>query len=277
MCTGMIPKPCHSCGRVITPRPKWARNWAAIRFCSDRCRSEKSVRLGGRGIIASVPIGHTADWKKMAIGRALQRVDAPSDESAEGVQTMRLDIDAWAEEVLLRLADGTVIVSKDMHDWAPVSDAETIMRQEAHEVWGCKAATSDHIERDKDDQPDDFEYDSERDQQTSLPGEATSEPSVKSMLSGTLGSALRERIRRAARRRIVLDSSSWAREGGEHLEVWGTPVLPGAGKDEKVRGGPKSKAKAKRVLPIGAKRLESLDDVSYARAEMYLRVKGNKR
>lgn len=36
-------KTCHSCGRTITWRKKWARDWAQVRYCSDRCRSRKVV------------------------------------------------------------------------------------------------------------------------------------------------------------------------------------------------------------------------------------------
>lgn len=32
------PKPCVVCGRAITWRKKWARDWANVRYCSDACR-----------------------------------------------------------------------------------------------------------------------------------------------------------------------------------------------------------------------------------------------
>jgi len=32
------PKPCARCGREITWRKKWARNWDEIRYCGERCR-----------------------------------------------------------------------------------------------------------------------------------------------------------------------------------------------------------------------------------------------
>ena len=31
-------KPCAVCGRRITWRAKWARDWDQVRWCSDRCR-----------------------------------------------------------------------------------------------------------------------------------------------------------------------------------------------------------------------------------------------
>jgi hypothetical protein len=35
------PKPCATCGREITWRKKWARDWDSVRYCSDRCRRHK--------------------------------------------------------------------------------------------------------------------------------------------------------------------------------------------------------------------------------------------
>ena len=35
------PKPCQRCGREITWRKKWARDWANVRYCSDACRRAK--------------------------------------------------------------------------------------------------------------------------------------------------------------------------------------------------------------------------------------------
>lgn len=31
-------KACTACGRTMTWRPRWARNWSAVKYCSDRCR-----------------------------------------------------------------------------------------------------------------------------------------------------------------------------------------------------------------------------------------------
>lgn len=33
-------KPCVACGREMTWRKAWAKNWAEVRYCSDRCRRE---------------------------------------------------------------------------------------------------------------------------------------------------------------------------------------------------------------------------------------------
>ena len=34
------PKPCAVCGRAITWRKKWARDWDRVRYCSDACRRQ---------------------------------------------------------------------------------------------------------------------------------------------------------------------------------------------------------------------------------------------
>ena len=34
-------KPCAVCGRAITWRRKWAKNWDEVRYCSDACRRRK--------------------------------------------------------------------------------------------------------------------------------------------------------------------------------------------------------------------------------------------
>jgi hypothetical protein len=31
-------KPCITCGRIITWRKKWERDWDTVRYCSDRCK-----------------------------------------------------------------------------------------------------------------------------------------------------------------------------------------------------------------------------------------------
>lgn len=38
----MDEKDCVVCGRRITFRKKWERNWSEIKYCSDACRSKRS-------------------------------------------------------------------------------------------------------------------------------------------------------------------------------------------------------------------------------------------
>ena len=36
-------KTCAVCGRTITWRKKWERNWESVRYCSDKCRRNKAA------------------------------------------------------------------------------------------------------------------------------------------------------------------------------------------------------------------------------------------
>jgi hypothetical protein len=38
-------KPCVACGRVITWRKKWERDWDNVKFCSNACRKHKPGAL----------------------------------------------------------------------------------------------------------------------------------------------------------------------------------------------------------------------------------------
>ena len=35
-------KPCVTCGRVMTWRKAWAKNWDEVRYCSTACRKNKA-------------------------------------------------------------------------------------------------------------------------------------------------------------------------------------------------------------------------------------------
>ncbi|WP_281788095.1 DUF2256 domain-containing protein [Limnohabitans sp. INBF002] len=35
-------KPCKTCGRDMTWRKAWAKNWEQVLYCSDACRKNKS-------------------------------------------------------------------------------------------------------------------------------------------------------------------------------------------------------------------------------------------
>lgn len=58
-------KPCVSCGRTITWRKKWERDWDSVKYCSDACRShgvkpvdtklEKAILT----LLAALPAGGT--------------------------------------------------------------------------------------------------------------------------------------------------------------------------------------------------------------------------
>ena len=35
-------KPCMRCGRLMSWRRSWAKNWAEVKFCSEACRRAKA-------------------------------------------------------------------------------------------------------------------------------------------------------------------------------------------------------------------------------------------
>lgn len=79
-------KTCQSCGRVMSWRKAWARNWDEVRYCSDACRRRKVsdvdrqleveiLRLlagrGGKGAGTICPseaaraVGSAEDWRDL--------------------------------------------------------------------------------------------------------------------------------------------------------------------------------------------------------------------
>ena len=44
--TTPAPKVCAVCGRTITWRKKWEKDWEQVRYCSERCRRHKAPAAG---------------------------------------------------------------------------------------------------------------------------------------------------------------------------------------------------------------------------------------
>jgi hypothetical protein len=40
-------KICPVCGRPFSWRKKWAKDWAEVRYCSDRCRHDAKAKPPG--------------------------------------------------------------------------------------------------------------------------------------------------------------------------------------------------------------------------------------
>jgi hypothetical protein len=40
-------KPCAACGRTMTWRKAWAKNWDEVRYCSDACRKARGRAAKG--------------------------------------------------------------------------------------------------------------------------------------------------------------------------------------------------------------------------------------
>jgi hypothetical protein len=41
-------KPCVACGRPMSWRKAWARNWHAVKYCSDACRKTTPTGHAGK-------------------------------------------------------------------------------------------------------------------------------------------------------------------------------------------------------------------------------------
>jgi hypothetical protein len=46
---GLPSKPCAVCGRPMSWRKAWAKNWAEVLYCSDACRAKKRLGLAVHG------------------------------------------------------------------------------------------------------------------------------------------------------------------------------------------------------------------------------------
>ena len=42
-------KPCVACGRPMTWRKRWEKNWDEVKYCSDACRRRGSAPLQSPG------------------------------------------------------------------------------------------------------------------------------------------------------------------------------------------------------------------------------------
>ena len=84
----LTPKSCLTCGRVISPRAKWAKDWAGIKYCSDRCRSTRPGK---------VVVKFTADSNDVSSLRGLSGVTVEESE-------VRVDVETFIEGVLLDVA-----------------------------------------------------------------------------------------------------------------------------------------------------------------------------
>lgn len=63
-------KPCARCGRTITWRKRWAKDWDAVRYCSERCR---------RGRLSDVDRALEAAILELLAERGLGKTICPSE------------------------------------------------------------------------------------------------------------------------------------------------------------------------------------------------------
>lgn len=201
--SSLSPKPCYTCGREISPRAKWARNWDAIKYCSDHCKGWKStVRVGA--IEANWEDGITTLSPRSEI---LKSCLAVQDDC------LLLHLDAWIEQTIFEL----IGAGKRKGTGGPVALQQI----------------SDHMNM-------------ELTNPESIP------PFCLAIKEKVLkeNPGLREIIRRAARRLVILDSKDWPSTqlfGPKHIHIELS-----------------TQEKGKHIL-------RTLQDVSFAKGEMYIR------
>ena len=70
------PKVCASCGRTMSWRKKWAKNWDEVRYCSDACRRRK-IRPVDTALETAIVglLGHRAQGATICPSEAAKNVD----------------------------------------------------------------------------------------------------------------------------------------------------------------------------------------------------------
>lgn len=84
------PKVCAACGRQIEWRAKWARDWDAVRYCSDACR-RRGVRDVDRELESTILslLASRAAGATICPSEAARRVAGEAPESNSGPEPWR--------------------------------------------------------------------------------------------------------------------------------------------------------------------------------------------
>ncbi|SJX61846.1 uncharacterized protein SRS1_12830 [Sporisorium reilianum f. sp. reilianum] len=166
----LSPKSCLTCGRVVTPRAKWAKDWNGIKYCSDSCRSTRP----GKVVVRFSPDGDAGDLGSSA---GVKREDAAE---------LKVDVETFVEGILLEVArqngGGTL---EDVQD-----RIKDLLRSSSIEVGQPQHSPS------KEESGSDTDHDEQHKAQSGSSNEGQ-HPLWKALDSPP---GLRERIRRAARR-----------------------------------------------------------------------------
>ena len=111
-------RPCAACGRTITWRKKWERDWESVRWCSDACRRagvsetdlaiERSVLelLDARAATAIVIELTEDDWLRFEVRDDGAGFDTDAAEPGVGLVSMRDRIAAVQGDLAIVSAGG---------------------------------------------------------------------------------------------------------------------------------------------------------------------------
>ena len=83
-------KTCRSCGRRITWRKKWERDWDSVRYCSSSCRSrgvtaeDRRIEETIRSLVAGAPRGVTEAEVLTVLAAPVAGRTTPDDRKRSG-------------------------------------------------------------------------------------------------------------------------------------------------------------------------------------------------
>ncbi len=248
----LAPKACHTCGRIITPRAAWAKNWGEIKMCSDSCRKQKRAKASV--ILDRLEPGRLAELKK---GSGLSESSGLSAD-ALWLQSTRLDdkghvrlyVEDWVEGAIYSAASTSAAAPKSKR--RACEDVEQLLKAEADSTAELFSSPSSQ----------DAETASEAaDGKTE--GEGTKGP-LLSALEAAPG--LRERVRRAARRAVVFP------EGIPEDDRDAAAERSDEGSGEPSASASRRPGRGRRAVALwqGKKRLVTLEDVSFAKGPIEL-------
>lgn len=166
----LSPKSCLTCGRMITPRAKWAKDWDGIKYCSDRCRSTRPGKVTVSFQIGAGSIG------------CLEECNGVTRDDGQ----LKVDVESFVEGVLLEVVN--------QNGGGTLEDAQDRIKRllvDASIPTGSSDVDAESGEKDED-----------RDQNDTTGHSNSSSGSDLHPLWKALDSppGLRERLRRAARR-----------------------------------------------------------------------------
>ncbi|MBC3761336.1 DUF2256 and DUF3253 domain-containing protein [Quadrisphaera sp. RL12-1S] len=88
----MPTKPCAVCGRTITWRKKWERDWEGVRYCSDACR-----RRARSGAAHDVDAALEASLERLLDARAPSSSVCPSEAARAVAGERGLEGEGWRD------------------------------------------------------------------------------------------------------------------------------------------------------------------------------------
>lgn len=207
-------KPCLTCGREITPRAKWAKNWNEIKTCSDSCKRFKmgsglnKVTISNDILVADQTEKTLLCSTSQAASKSDLRLQTSCYKALRSmvnaeVSSTVIDVDAWIELSIMETSSSFApsVAHKDL---ATTDQVEAALARVA-------SAADQILATDRDPSSAAPSQGSQEQQDPAVASEEKSAPFAGPLMSTlSSGPGLRERVRRSARRLFVLEPSQWA-------------------------------------------------------------------